>query len=232
MKNLLGGVAAFVLLSAGAPAIASDMPIAPPLKAQAYQVVAPFSWTGSYIGLQGGYGWGRSSHTDSTGFDSGSFNVNGGIGGITTGYNWQSGTMLFGYESDTSYTSIDGSKVGCNAGNCSTELHWLSNYRLRAGQVWNQYLLYVTGGLAIGTMQASDGGSSDTKTRFGWSAGGGIEAVIAPKWTAKLEYLYVDLGKKGIYSLPPSRDVSFQGHIVRAGVNYQFSIWDWLMQKH
>jgi outer membrane immunogenic protein len=227
MKRVLFGSVASIALAVCGPAAASDAPIpAPSYKASVAVAVSP--WAGSYIGLQGGYGWGRSSHTY-TGFDSGSFDIDGGIGGITTGYNWQSGTLVYGYESDTSYTSLDGSKA-CTT-NCFTELHWLSNYRLRAGQVWNQYLLYVTGGLAVGTVKAGDGGSSDTKTRFGWNAGAGIEAAIAPKWTAKLEYLYVDLGSKKNYSLPPATDVSFQGHIVRVGVNYQFSIWDWLMQR-
>jgi outer membrane immunogenic protein len=231
MKKFLGGVVAFVLLGAGATAIASDMPVQAPAY-KAATVVAPFGWAGSYIGLQGGYGWGRSRHTDSTGFDSGSFDVDGGIGGITTGYNWQSGTLVYGYESDTSYTGIDGSKAAPCVTKCSTELHWLSNYRLRAGTVWNQYLAYVTGGLAIGTIKAGDGGSSDTKTRFGWSAGGGIEAALAPKWTAKLEYLYVDLGSKKNYSLAGvPTEASYQGHVVRVGVNYQFSIWDWIMQR-
>ena len=87
---------------------------------------------------------------------------------------------------------------------------------------------YVTGGLAVGDVKSTVAGfGSSTETQVGWTVGGGLEASIAGPWTAKVEYLYVDLGKTsrdvvscGGFGVPT--DVDFRGNVVRAGVNYRF----------
>jgi outer membrane immunogenic protein len=81
---------------------------------------------------------------------------------------------------------------------------------------------YVTGGAAFGDIKTSLAGFSDqTTTKTGWTAGGGLEAAITGPWTAKVEYLYVDLGRGGSIGLPAA-DASFKSNIVRAGLNYRF----------
>jgi outer membrane immunogenic protein len=84
---------------------------------------------------------------------------------------------------------------------------------------------YVTGGLAVGNIKASQPGFAGVDdTNVGWSAGAGVEAALAGNWTAKLEYLHVDLGSTtcgaGACSLPTR--VGFHAETVRAGLNYRF----------
>jgi outer membrane immunogenic protein len=79
---------------------------------------------------------------------------------------------------------------------------------------------YVTGGLAVGDIDSNiTGVGSSDKTKAGWTVGAGVEAAIAGPWTAKVEYLYVDLGNgDSIGGIRPD----FTTNIVRAGLNYRF----------
>ena len=84
---------------------------------------------------------------------------------------------------------------------------------------------YVTGGLAVGDVEANQRGFAGVHdTSAGWTAGAGIEAALAGNWSAKLEYLHVDLGHANCgpvsCSVPTGSD--FQADEVRAGVNYRF----------
>jgi outer membrane immunogenic protein len=82
---------------------------------------------------------------------------------------------------------------------------------------------YITGGLAVGNYAASTLGLSNTTTNAGWTIGAGIEFAIAGHWTAKAEYLYVDLGKFNCScGAATNENVSFTTNLVRAGVNYHF----------
>ena len=110
---------------------------------------------------------------------------------------------------------------------CKTSNSWLATVRGRIGYSFDRFLPYITGGLAVGNMKASQpgfGGGEDTNA--GWTAGGGLEFIIAGNWTAKAEYLYVDLGKFncglacGNGANPDN--VSFSTHLVRGGVNFRF----------
>src|ERR1700682_231243 len=89
--GLLGGMMATPLYGAGLPR--------PVYKSPAY--TAPiFSWSGFYIGLNGGYGWGKSNWTNAAGTTTGDFNVNGYVFGGTLGYNIQAGSIVYGIEGD------------------------------------------------------------------------------------------------------------------------------------
>jgi outer membrane immunogenic protein len=124
------------------------------------------------------------------------------------------------------------------------KLEWFGTVRGRAGILATpQVLLYATGGFAYGSIKTSaalagvtPGGiavasfGSSTDTRFGWTVGAGIEGKITRNWSAKLEYLYMDLGSfnGGTYTLAPlsaigvRTDSDFRDHILRAGINYTF----------
>src|SRR3954466_5694264 len=100
-------------------ASAADMPA----KAAAIAPVAAPSWTGFYLGISGGYGWGRSEQTDISvfgPFTSGQYSIDGVVLGATAGYNWQTGPLVLGVETDLSFASIRGSTVGTSvtAGPC------------------------------------------------------------------------------------------------------------------
>ena len=223
-KSLCVGVA--IVLSS-ISAYAADAPVRGPVKAPVAVAAPLFNWSGFYYGLQGGYAWGDSTHTDpGTGVSSGNIDANGVLLGGTVGANWQTGTLVTGVEADLAWANADGSGgnvVAC-AGPCSTELNWLGTGRVRAGIAADAYLFYVTGGVAFGGVEGGQAGfSSNDKTRVGWTVGGGVETAVARNWTTKVEYLYADLGDKTAYTAPTGAfNVDLKSHIVRMGLNYKF----------
>jgi outer membrane immunogenic protein len=225
MKRLfLAGVAALATVTTIGAANAADIARRQemPMRAPAYY--APYNWTGFYVGINGGGGWGRSEWTNSAG-STGGFDVSGGLVGGTLGYNWQMGQWVFGLEGDIDWSDIRGSTSSgiCAGTSCETRNNWLGTARVRIGYAFDRFLPYITGGLAVGDVKASAaslGSSTDTNT--GWTLGGGIEAAIAGQWTAKVEYLYVDLGNANCSGCGLSTNVDFHTNIVRGGINYRF----------
>ena len=216
-KLLLAGVALIALgtISASAADIQRRQM---PAKAPAYVPPPIYNWTGFYVGINGGGGWGRSDF--SAPFASSSFDTSGGVAGGTIGYNWQAGQVVFGLEGDFDWSNIRGSGFCGGLTTCEIRNNWLATARGRLGYAFDRFMPYVTGGLAVGDIKTSIAGFGDTRdTKAGWTAGGGVEAAIAGPWTAKVEYLYVDLGSTD--SILGS-DAKFKTNIVRAGVNYRF----------
>jgi outer membrane immunogenic protein len=219
-KKLLLGVAVLVLGSV--PVFAADMPARVPVAKSPPPIAQLFDWSGLYVGVSGGYGWGDSSHSESGGLANGSFDANGWLLGGTIGYNWQAGRTVFGIEGDWSWANLDGTGASAS-GPISTELNWLATGRVRAGYAVDNYLFFATGGAAWGKVEAANlGVGSGSDTRLGWTVGGGVETMLAPNWTAKLEYLYVDLGDKNTYTATGPVQVALTSHIVRLGLNYKF----------
>jgi outer membrane immunogenic protein len=215
MKRIL--LASVGLLALGvASASAADIQRAMPAKAPVY--VAPiYNWTGFYVGINGGGGWG---HSDFSAPFTGSSNMSGGLVGGTFGYNWQMNQVVLGLETDIDWSNIRGSSA-CGFGfSCETKNTWLGTFRGRLGYAADRFMPYVTGGLAYGGVKTSVAGFGDSSTsKAGWALGGGVEFAIAGPWTAKVEYLYVDLGRT---SSVLGSDASFRTNIVRAGLNYRF----------
>jgi outer membrane immunogenic protein len=197
---------------------------------------ATFSWTGWYVGVNGGGGWGQTSHTatfTAPGFaplSTGNFNTNGGIVGGTVGYNYQFGQWLVGGEADLDWSNIQGtfnSPALGGAASLSSQLNWLETTRARVGWIWNRAVFYGTAGAALGgvTTSASAAGAgaaltgSDTQTRFGWTAGAGIEYAFTNNISAKVEYLHVDLGTQTQITVD---SVKFTTDLVRGGINLRF----------
>ena len=227
MKRLfLAGVAALATVTMMGAANAADIARrqAMPMNAPAYY--APYNWTGFYVGINGGGGWGRSEWTNAGG-STGGFDVSGGLVGGTIGYNWQLGRWVFGLEGDIDWSDIRGSTSSgiCVGTSCETRNDWLGTGRIRIGYAFDRFLPYVTGGVAFGDVKASVAGfGSSNDTNAGWTLGGGVEAAIAGPWTAKVEYLYVDLGNNNCSggSCALSTNVDFHTNIVRGGINYRF----------
>lgn len=224
MKRLiLASVAALATMTMIGPANAADIARRQPMPmAPAYY--APYNWTGFYVGINGGGGWGSSEWSSLVG-STGSFDVSGGLVGGTIGYNWQLGQWVFGHEGDIDWSDIRGSTSSgvCAGTSCETRNNWLGTGRARIGYAFDRFLPYVTGGVAFGDVKASVAGfGSTTDTNAGWTLGGGIEAAIAGPWTAKVEYLYVDLGNTSCSGCLLSTNVDFHTNIVRGGINYRF----------
>ena len=211
------GLAATGLASTSA--VAADLPRGMPTKAPA--VFAPgYSWTGFYVGINGGGAFGRSDWS-AFGNDT---NVSGGLVGVTAGYNWQSGAWVFGLEGDIDWADIKGNftNAACPTG-CETKNSWLGTARGRLGYAFDRVMPYITGGAAFGDVKATQAGvGSVSDTNVGWTAGAGVEWAAIANWTAKLEYLYVDLGDVSCAACLPASNVDFRSHVVRAGLNFRF----------
>jgi outer membrane immunogenic protein len=184
--------------------------------------VAPvFTWTGFYLGINGGYGWGTSDFTlvqcgcmagmgmgGMTGQHIASTNPEGGFFGGQIGYNYQIGSFVVGLEGTLDWSGIKGTDSWTMNGDpltMSTDLRWFATVGPRLGYAVDRALFYVTGGAAWGDfkydhthnmagpppMFMSMSGSS---TRVGWMIGGGVEYAFTNNVTAKLEYNYIDFG--------------------------------------
>jgi outer membrane immunogenic protein len=222
-RVLLTGVALAAQIGSAA---AADLPrrVEMPAKAPAYIAAPIYNWTGFYLGINGGGGWGRSSW-DAAAASTGSFDLSGGLIGGTAGYNWQMGQVVFGLEGDIDWSNIRGTTlVTCPAG-CETRNTWLATVRGRLGYAADRFMPYITGGAAFGDIRANFPGAGASANKTGWTAGGGVEFSLAGNWTAKAEYLYVDLGRfdcgTACGTAAPD-NVSFKTSIVRGGLNYRF----------
>jgi outer membrane immunogenic protein len=238
MKRIV--LAAAMALSA-VPAFAADLPAPPPppqAPAAYVPVAAPiYNWSGIYVGINGGYGFGQSDWSTAGGIGTGNFDVNGGLVGGTLGFNFQNGPWVFGVEGDIDWSDINGSQTNttiCGI-TCTfqTQNDWLGTVRGRVGYAFDRVLVYATGGGAYGdikaTFSAAGLSASTTNTEFGWTAGGGVEVGITQNFTAKIEYLFVDLAN-GAFTCPiaaacgaASIPVSFDASLVRGGLNYKFN---------
>src|ERR1700677_2648480 len=114
MKRLYA-VTATILVS-GSIAHAADLPQAhSPMAPVAYMpVAAPFTWTGFYAGINGGYSWGTVKTNDGVG-DIATLNSNGGIVGGTVGYNYQINQFVIGFEGDIDWSGMRWSQSATNS---------------------------------------------------------------------------------------------------------------------
>jgi outer membrane immunogenic protein len=220
LRSKLFVIGALALFGA-APAGAADLSVAPLYRAPPAVAAPANNWSGFYLGINGGGGWGRSTWDSAD-----SFNLSGGLVGGTAGMNWQVGQAVFGVEGDVDWTNLSGStSTACPLG-CTTSNSWLSTVRGRLGYSFDRLLPYVTGGLAVGDIRASTPGlPGGSQTNAGWTAGGGLEYALTNKWSVKAEYLHVDLGKFNCGTgcgVSANDNVSLQTDVVRAGLNYKF----------
>jgi outer membrane immunogenic protein len=228
-------------LGLGAVASAADLGPAAPAPVYTKAPLAPqsiYNWTGFYAGLVGGGGWAHTSQADTSGVTTGGYSQSGATVGGTLGYNFQFSNVVLGVEVDGSWANIDGSITNpvCSEGGgtvCFTNLQWLNTDRARLGFAVNQFLPYITAGAASAGIKAGQLSCSSvpaganavcgTNTEWGWTAGGGVEAMIVPKWSAKIEYLYADFGTHQAYTVFIPVDVTEKPvNIIRAGLNYHF----------
>jgi outer membrane immunogenic protein len=199
-KNTWLGLAVVATLAAG-PALAADY-------GSGYAPYAPaYRWTGPYIGANLGYQWSDVSRLP--------LSPSGVTGGIQAGYLWQNGQFVFGGETDLQLSGADDTFAAWKFSN-----RWFGTLRARAGWALDNILLYGTAGLAYGDGDLDIGGLSESHTHVGWTAGLGIEVGFTPNWSAKAEYLYVDLGAKTYVLTGVSHAID--SNILRMGINYRF----------
>ena len=219
-KLIKAGVAAIALLAIPFAAQAADVPIKAPYYKGQHSMVSYYNWTGFYAGVNAGYGFGTSTWSAPVA----SPKPKGFLGGGTAGYNWQSGAIVYGVEGDFDWSNVKGTVVCAGVVTCETSSSWLATFRGRVGYAFDRWLPYITAGGAYGSVKATPGvGLASSSNQLGWTGGVGIEYAFMGNWSAKLEYLYVDLGSFNAAVAPAVNNVSFKENIVRAGLNYKFS---------
>ena len=183
------------------------------------------------------------------------------LGGVQGGVNAQFGSVVVGIEGDVSWTNVDGvfrstsSSLGgaiSTTEGVSAKLDWLATLRGRLGWAFDRFFVYGTGGVAFGGLDAAGDitvaiaglgtlslRTSDQRTHVGWTAGAGVEGMITSNLSAKLEYLYADLGwlkhegpaviggnlavlvPAGL-SIAAGGDFKLEVHTIKLGLNYRF----------
>ena len=205
MKRFAVGAAALTLAGMAQSANAADLPYNQPYTVN--QPLNAFSWAGPYLGGNLGYEWGTVSNSGTK--------PSGIAGGIEGGYNFQSGNWVFGIEGDLELTGASDTFASWKFSN-----PWFGTVRGRIGYAFNNILFYGTGGLAFGELRVETFGLSQSQTSAGWTLGAGTEFGLAPNWTAKIEYLYVDLSESQFAITGVSNGYRFG--VIRAGLNYHF----------
>jgi outer membrane immunogenic protein len=224
------------------------------------------AYAGIHAGLGAGQNTASYSSTVfSPAFVPGSIQVGpfGPLAGVQAGIQGRQGIGVFGFEADAAWAGMTGSgTVSPLVTNmalpgtfltATQSINWLATARIRAGLLANsdQMLFYLTGGVIAGGVNYSSNGNvhpgmamgtfftapaSASKTKFGWTFGGGGEAVVGENWTLKAEALYFDLGNETIVGnlvnpsgvpQPPSAGTfvskfTTTGVLFRAGLNKHF----------
>ncbi len=237
-------------LAALGSAFAADLPSRKEAPVFAPPPPPPPLWTGFYAGLNLGGGWmdRSSSNVVGWGWNNGGNNTGGVVGGGQIGYNYQFGqSFLVGIETDFQGTSIGsggnnnnpwlwgawngiGPWGGWGGLNATARVNWFGTVRGRLGWLFTPTLLvYGTGGFAYGDVQRNFWWNQNSVVQTGWTAGGGVEWMFLPNWSAKAEYLYTDIsGSQQNWWFNPGFSLNnvnnhTRFHTVRAGVNYHFN---------
>ena len=197
----------------------------------------PTNWSGKYLGVNGGVGLGTLKWAYTPSGTTANQSPTGAVAGVTAGFNIQQGQIVYGLEGDLDWAGIEGSASCPNPlFACNTTLSWLGTLRGRIGVTQNNMLLYVTGGLAAGSLYArttftpgiglppsGTPTNGTTTTDIGWTAGIGSEFALHSGLSLKGEWLLYDLGTS---SHPVDNGLTVltnaTGSLLRVGLNKRF----------
>ena len=207
MSRIALRAVALIAATWAASAQAADLPYGSHAYTYNQPVLGVDSWAGLYLGGNLGWAWGSvdNSLTQPSGI----------AGGVQAGFNWHLNPWVFGVEADIQASGASDTFAPWKFSN-----PWFGTVRGRAGYLFNTILLYGTAGLAFGELTGQTFGGSDSHTNAGWTAGVGAEFLFAPRWSAKLEYLYVDLNDS-TFTVTGFQN-GYRFGLIRAGVNYHF----------
>lgn len=204
-KTTICVLAAAALAASLGSASAADLARGP----APYYQPAPvgYNWNGFYAGINAGYEWGKVTNI--------SVNPGGFAGGLQAGYNWEMNQFVLGVEADIQGSGADDTFAAFKFSN-----PWFGTVRGRMGYAFNNILVYGTLGLAYGGLHGEIPGASENRLEAGWTGGLGLEVGFSQNWSAKVEYLYMDLADRsfGITAM----DNGLQTNLFRFGLNYHF----------
>jgi len=212
-------------------ALAADMPPGPaPIPPPVYVPAPPqpFSWTGIYVGANGGYGFAAGTLT-AAGVTGPASSLSGFAGGGQIGGNYQFGFGVIGLEADFDATSQNVSYSGFGA-TVTEKIPWEGSVRARIGAAYDRLLVYVTAGAGYGEFTAvadvpGFGSAGASKSSSALVAGAGVEVAITAALSARLEYLYLDSGNVALGSFAgTSISGRIEDSMIRGGVNFRFPV--------
>jgi opacity protein-like surface antigen len=214
----------------GGTASPADLRVKAPIN-KAPKATPVYSWTGWYVGSNIGGAWSDVTLTDSSlgvGLNAGG---TGFVGGVQSGYNFQTGNFLFGVEGDFDWTTFRGTSgpISTPLGlvHASDRKDWITTLAARLGVTSDRLLVYGKAGGGWARSSAAlnliDGGTiwGGSQTNGGWLLGTGIEYAFADSWTGKLEYDFLGMSKTTA-SAPTGATASHDVQMLKVGVNYQF----------
>ena len=241
MKTKLIVSAAAVLLAGVSAASAADLAARPYTKAPVVAPTPVVNWTGLFIGVEGGGGWGRDNWFYPGPGTTTNHDISGAVAGGVIGYNWQApgSNWVFGVEGNLDWADVKGSALCPNPTlNCSSSIGTLFTATGRVGYAWSSALFYVKGGGAwtqdrdrVNSVATGALFSSSNNNRSGYTVGVGLEYMFAPSWSAKVEYDYADFGTSHMQLVTPAggndtaggTDVRLDVNTVKVGINYHFN---------
>ncbi|MGP0061260.1 MAG: outer membrane protein [Beijerinckiaceae bacterium] len=229
-NNLFAGLApkalaALAVLTLASGALGADLPSR---SSAAYYPAPPiFTWTGLYLGANGGYGIGRGTYGGGADFG----DQAGGIFGVTAGYNYQSGSLVAGIEADLDFAGIAGTSIPKASTFTSGDTTSVGTLRGRFGYAVDRALFYFTGGYTGANMRGSLADNSTNPNLFfnqsnylnGYVLGLGLEYALTNNVSVKAEYLYSYYGKANYFGgTVDSINAGTNFSTLKAGVNYHF----------
>jgi outer membrane immunogenic protein len=248
MKKTLFVGCTLAALNLASSALAADMP----LKAPAYKAPPPvyvYSWTGCYVGGNVGGLWARKEGFDASpnsttfGRSSGTIDVNGWLGGIQAGCNYQVGGWVFGIQGDYDWTNATGSSANLLVANVtnSVRIKSLASVTGRVGYAWDRFLGYVKGGGAWERDEYNDFFTTTgapfvtgSETRGGWTVGIGGEYAFTDWLSGFAEYDYYNFGTRTLTfvcaqpgcgpggTATPLGDIRETKSVIKVGLNVRF----------
>eukprot|EP00913_Durusdinium_trenchii_P021371 g20084.t1 len=209
MKGLFV-LAASVALTASSAAFAADAVEQIPTAPVAVETMPAFTWSGPYIGVHTGYGWGD-GEIEGVGSD----DFDGWRLGGFVGYNWQfSNGFVAGIEGDVNYDWNDNDY----GGGVEAESGFSGSVRGRVGYAFDRALLYAAGGWTATNVSLDTPAGDDDDTLHGWTIGAGVDYAFTDNMFGRLEYRYNDFSDGDL----GGADVDFDQHIVQIGLAVKF----------
>lgn len=216
--------------ASNAPAYAgARRPLDGSLKDQGYPAPAPYParrpdiWTGLYAGIDGGGGFGGLGYSGLAGDNP---TAGGGYLGGHIGYNIQMGSYVAGLEVDGGWSGVD-ARDSYPGADITGRFNWLSSTRGRLGYAWDKWLVYATGGLALGGFEATaiGGGTSGTAsdTLVGYVVGAGVEMKLSDHVSARVEALHYGFGDTTLALPQGALKVDPDVTTVRAGLTFHWN---------
>ncbi len=195
-----------------------------------------YDWSGAYMGVQAGYGWGKAKYISPEDGQSASPRPDGFLGGIYGGYNHQfANDFVLGIEGDVNISDSDGVSLfgPWPAFDSKFELKWSGAARIRLGYAVGRFLPFVAGGATAGRIihdYAIAGLSPRVPrvgfegTELGWTVGAGVEYALTDKISTRVEYRYTDYGSKNYPDTLPAlpHSMSLKTSDLRIGIAYKF----------